>query len=65
MTTMWGYFNTANQSQNKAKQDKKKIYKFWWRVNDSVVKVEAFNTWTEEEFSIPVAETGAECTVRG
>ena len=65
MTTMWGYRNTANTSQNKAKQDKKKIYKFWWRANDAAVKLEAFNTWTETEFSIPVAESGDECTVRG
>jgi hypothetical protein len=27
--------------------------------------VEAFNSWTETEFEIPVAEVGAECTVRG
>ena len=27
--------------------------------------MEAFNTWTEEEFEIPEAEDGAECTVRG
>ena len=65
MQTMWSYHTAASQAYNRANQDKKKVYKKWWKTNDAFVKEEAFNTWTETEFSIPVAEAGAECTVRG
>jgi len=66
MQTMWSYHTAASQAFNKANQDKKKVYKKWWKTNDAAVKVEAFNTWTETEFSIPETEDPeAECTVRG
>ena len=65
MQTMWGYNTDAGKAFNEAQKDKKKTYKIWWRANDKAVKEAAFNTWVEEEFSIPEAEAGAECTVRG